>query len=77
MIVLFLKQYKGELGFFDFYIIPLAEKLKKCGVFGVSYHESVSYAMENRREFEVRGQAIVAEMHEMCIEKYGKAPAEF
>ena len=24
--------YKGELGFFDFYIIPLAKKLKDCGV---------------------------------------------
>eukprot|EP00538_Stauroneis_constricta_P012653 CAMPEP_0119570456 /NCGR_PEP_ID=MMETSP1352-20130426/43621_1 /TAXON_ID=265584 /ORGANISM="Stauroneis constricta, Strain CCMP1120" /LENGTH=1121 /DNA_ID=CAMNT_0007620125 /DNA_START=581 /DNA_END=3943 /DNA_ORIENTATION=- len=28
--------YKGELGFFDFYIIPLAKKLKDCGVFGKS-----------------------------------------
>jgi hypothetical protein len=28
--------YKGEMGFFDFYIIPLAKKLKDCGVFGVS-----------------------------------------
>eukprot|EP00539_Tryblionella_compressa_P008436 CAMPEP_0178765990 /NCGR_PEP_ID=MMETSP0744-20121128/18796_1 /TAXON_ID=913974 /ORGANISM="Nitzschia punctata, Strain CCMP561" /LENGTH=677 /DNA_ID=CAMNT_0020421623 /DNA_START=22 /DNA_END=2051 /DNA_ORIENTATION=- len=26
--------YKGEIGFFDFYIIPLAKKLKDCGVFG-------------------------------------------
>ena len=24
--------YEGELGFFDFYIIPLAKKLKECGV---------------------------------------------
>jgi hypothetical protein len=28
--------YQGEIGFFDFYIIPLARKLKDCGVFGVS-----------------------------------------
>lgn len=28
--------YQGEIGFFDFYIIPLAKKLKDCGVFGVS-----------------------------------------
>jgi len=28
--------YKGEIGFYDFYIIPLAKKLKDCGVFGVS-----------------------------------------
>jgi len=31
--------YKGEIGFFDFYIIPLAKKLKECGVFGVSSGE--------------------------------------
>jgi len=28
--------YKGELWFFDNYIIPLAEKLKECGVFGAA-----------------------------------------
>ena len=28
--------YQGELGFFDNYVIPLAKKLKECGVFGVS-----------------------------------------
>eukprot|EP00980_Cylindrotheca_fusiformis_P029603 scaffold23587_cov122-Cylindrotheca_fusiformis.AAC.2 len=26
--------YKGEIGFFDFYVIPLAKKLASCGVFG-------------------------------------------
>eukprot|EP00980_Cylindrotheca_fusiformis_P009540 scaffold2090_cov103-Cylindrotheca_fusiformis.AAC.6 len=26
--------YKGELGFFDFYVIPLAKKLESCGVWG-------------------------------------------
>ena len=31
--------YKGEIGFFDFYIIPLAKKLDECGVFGVSSDE--------------------------------------
>ena len=31
--------YKGELGFFDFYIIPLAKKLQDCQVFGVSSDE--------------------------------------
>ena len=37
--------YKGELGFFDFYIIPLAKKLKECGVFGVSSDEYLNYAV--------------------------------
>ena len=31
--------YKGEIGFFDFYIIPLAKKLESCGVFGKSSDE--------------------------------------
>jgi hypothetical protein len=36
---------KGEIGFFDFYIIPLAKKLKDCGVFGVSSDEYLQYAI--------------------------------
>mmetsp|Transcript_9544 Transcript_9544/g.13728 ORF Transcript_9544/g.13728 Transcript_9544/m.13728 type:complete len:137 (+) Transcript_9544:1-411(+) len=51
--------YKGELGFFDFYIIPLAKKLKECNVFGVSSDEYLEYALANRKEWEVKGQDIV------------------
>lgn len=54
--------YKGEIGFFDFYIIPLAKKLKECGVFGVSSGEYLKYAIENRRQWEEQGQAVVAEL---------------
>lgn len=53
--------YKGELGFFDFYIIPLAKKLEECGVFGVSSHEYLSYAQQNRAEWEQKGMQIVEE----------------
>ncbi|KAL7562125.1 hypothetical protein ACA910_019867 [Epithemia clementina (nom. ined.)] len=58
--------YQGEMGFFDFYIIPLAKKLSDCGVFGVSSDEYLSYAMKNREEWENRGQEVVAAM----ISKY-------
>ena len=58
--------YKGEMGFFDFYIIPLAKKLKECGVFGVSCDEYLNYAMTNRKEWEARGEEAVTEM----VEKY-------
>ena len=51
--------YKGELGFYDFYIIPLAKKLKECGVFGVSSNEYLDYALANRREWEARGEEVV------------------
>jgi hypothetical protein len=52
--------YQGELGFFDFYIIPLANKLKECGCFGVSCDEYLNYALANRNEWERKGKAIVA-----------------
>lgn len=51
--------YQGELGFFDFYIIPLARKLKECGVFGVASDEYLNYAIANRMEWELKGQAVV------------------
>jgi hypothetical protein len=54
----------GEMGFFDFYIIPLATKLKECGVFGVSGDEYLNYALSNRREWEGRGDEVVGEMLE-------------
>ena len=54
--------YKGESGFFDFYIIPLAKKLKDCGVFGVSSDEYLNYAVMNREEWVDKGEQVVAEM---------------
>jgi 3'5'-cyclic nucleotide phosphodiesterase len=64
--------YQGELGFFDNYIIPLARKLKDCNVFGVSSDEYLNYAEQNRAEWEVRGQEIVAEMVNDVKRKEGK-----
>ena len=51
--------YKGELWFFDNYVIPLAQKLKECGVFGVASAECLDYAIKNRAEWEEKGGAIV------------------
>jgi len=56
-----LNWYDGEIGFFDFYIIPLAKKLHDCGVFGVSSHEYLEYAQCNREEWVRKGKDIVAE----------------
>jgi hypothetical protein len=61
--------YQGELDFFDFYIIPLAKKLKECGVFGVSGAEYLQYAMNNRSEWESRGQQCVTEMRSRATGK--------
>lgn len=54
-----LNWYESELGFFDFYIIPLARKLKSCGVFGVSSDEYLNYALQNRSEWESKGRDVV------------------
>ena len=67
--------YQGEIGFFDFYIIPLAKKLKDCGVFGVSSDEYLNYAMKNREEWEVRGHEVVMEMVEAVANNY-RTPIE-
>jgi hypothetical protein len=42
----------------------LAKKLKECGVFGVSSDEYLNYALQNRAEWETKGEMIVAEMLE-------------
>jgi 3'5'-cyclic nucleotide phosphodiesterase len=36
--------YKGELSFFENFVIPIAKKLKQCVVFGVSSDEYLDYA---------------------------------
>jgi hypothetical protein len=48
--------YKGELWFFDNYIIPLAKKLKECGVFGAASDECSTYAFANRQQWAKNGR---------------------
>ncbi len=60
--------YKGELWFFDNYIIPLAKKLDECGVFGVASDECLFNAIENRREWALKGEVVIEEMLERCYE---------
>jgi len=63
--------YGGEIWFFDNYIIPLAKKLKDCGVFGVASDEYLNYAEENRKEWEVKGKSVVASMLAGYQERHG------
>eukprot|EP00934_Nitzschia_sp_Nitz4_P002415 Nitzschia sp. Nitz4//scaffold346_size17405//10631//14100//NITZ4_008831-RA/size17405-augustus-gene-0.10-mRNA-1//1//CDS//3329548653//2410//frame0 len=51
--------YEGEIGFFNFYIVPLAKKLDSCGVFGVSSHEYLNYAKANLEEWTRTGNTLV------------------
>jgi hypothetical protein len=68
--------YQGELGFYDFYIIPLAKKLKDCGVFGVSSDEYLNYAVRNRKEWEERGREVVNEMAARVAQMKFDAPSQ-
>jgi hypothetical protein len=64
--------YEGELWFFDFYVIPLARKLKECGVFGVSSDEYLDYALSNRKEWERQGKEFCQVMLERATKEAGK-----
>jgi hypothetical protein len=54
--------YCDELNFFDFYVIPLANKLKECGVFGVSGDDYLGFAVENHMEWEMKEREVVEAM---------------
>jgi hypothetical protein len=71
-----LSWYKGEIGFYDFYIIPLARKLKECGVFGVSSDEYLNYAEKNRQEWVDRGEEVVSEMVEKARNFWDAVPTK-
>lgn len=66
--------YKGEIWFFDNYVIPLAKKLKDTGVFGVSSDECFNYATENRRLWADRGEQIVQDM--IAVDYFGRLKEE-
>jgi class 3 adenylate cyclase len=68
--------YKGEIWFYDNYIIPLAQKLHGCGVFGVSYHEYLNYAQQNRLEWERKGEEVVESLRMAVEAKYAGADFE-
>jgi hypothetical protein len=50
-----LNWYKGEIGFFDFYVIPLAKKMNEAGVFGSAGDQYLAYATSNRDMWEASG----------------------
>jgi hypothetical protein len=48
----------------------LAQKLNDCGVFGVLYYEYLSYAQQNRMEWERDGEVIVEDLRKAMEAKY-------
>jgi hypothetical protein len=48
--------FQGELAFFDDFVIPLANKLLDCRVFGDYAEEFLNYAKANRRDWQLKGR---------------------
>jgi hypothetical protein len=51
--------FEGEMTFFDTFVIPLAHKLKECGVFGDASEEYLNYAKANRKDWQVKGREVI------------------
>ena len=58
--------YQNELEFFDDYVIPLAQKLIDCEVFGAASEEGLMYATANRRGWASKGRDMVKEYSNVC-----------
>lgn len=67
--------YEDELAFFDNTVIPLADKLRVCGVFGSTGNEFMRWAEQNRSEWASKGRAMVRHMRENVAVQYEKMDA--
>jgi class 3 adenylate cyclase len=56
--------FKGELAFFDKFVIPLAKRLRDCGVLGEFGNDYLEHAKENRQLWAERGKGVVQKMLE-------------
>lgn len=53
-----LSWYKGNIGFFNGYVIPLAQRMSRNGAFGERGHEFLNNAEENCKRWIVEGEKI-------------------
>ncbi len=63
--------FKGQIGFFDFYIIPLAKRLEQCGIFGSLGSLFLYNTNQNRRRWIEEGEERCGEMHSAIVQKLG------
>ena len=68
--------YDDQLVFFDETVIPLAEKLRSCEVFGSTGTEFVRWAEQNRNEWVAKGKSIIRHMRENVARQYEKIHAK-
>jgi hypothetical protein len=50
--------YENQIGFFTYYIVPLSEKMKTCGVFGHTGSVFEYFAAENKKRWMKEGEGI-------------------
>lgn len=63
--------FKGQIGFFDSYIMPLAKRLEECGVFGDRGPLFMENAKENRTRWLQEGEELCNEMHRRVLRMQG------
>jgi|AntRauTorckE5430_2_1112549.scaffolds.fasta_scaffold00084_1 hypothetical protein len=63
--------FKGQIGFFDFYITPLAKRLQQCGVFGEIGGLFLDNLNKNRVRWLQEGEDRCIDMHERVIKQQG------
>jgi hypothetical protein len=54
--------FEGELGCFDFFVLPLTKRLRNCGRFGPTTDDMIAQAEHNRKQWYDMGRALVHEM---------------
>ena len=54
--------YQGEIWFFDNCVIPLAQRIKDVGVFGVQGEDCLRNAISNKKEWTIKGNDIVKDL---------------
>jgi hypothetical protein len=62
--------YKGELWFFDNWVIPLARNLSECGVLDMVSEQLLKQAKHNRFKWEMEGEEISRLMFETAKAKH-------
>jgi hypothetical protein len=65
--------YQNQIGFFSHYIIPLSQKMNKCGVFGATGTVFEMFALENRKRWTIEGEDISESIINEVVEEVRNA----
>ena len=61
----------GELGCFDFFILPLTKRLRECGQFGTFGDQAIVQLEQNRAEWQEKGRDIIRELAQNARKQAG------